>query len=108
MPNGPVALIVIGALMMGGGFGAAFAFMTRRAIALARETERERTASAIPTMQRLGYALGAAYSGIIANASGFAGDAQATAQATAFAIFALALIPGALGLLAMVRFLRRK
>lgn len=108
MPNGPVALIVIGALMMGGGFGAAFAFMTRRAIALARETERERTASAIPTMQRLGYALGAAYSGIIANASGFARDAEATAQATAFAIFALALIPGALGLLAMVRFLRRK
>ncbi len=95
--------------MMGGGFGAAFAFMTRRAIALAGDAERERTASAIPTMQRLGYALGAAYSGIIANASGFAHrHARSNGAGTAFAIFALSLIPGALGLLAMVRFLRRK
>lgn len=107
MPNGPVALIVTGALMMGGGFGAAFAFMTRRAIALAAKLEKERTASAIPTMQRLGYALGAAYAGIIANASGMAYDpTQATAERAAFLIFALALIPGLAGLAAMVRFLR--
>ncbi len=109
MPNGPVALIVIGALMMGGGFGAAFAFMTRRAIALVDKSERERIASAIPTMQRLGYALGAAYAGIIANASGMASDpGEASARLAAFSIFALALIPGVIGLAAMVRFLRFK
>jgi MFS family permease len=106
MPNGPVALIVAGALMMGGGFGAAFAFMTRRAISLAGTIDRERIGSAIPTMQRLGYALGAAFTGIIANSTGFSASAPlAEVRFTAFAIFALSVIPGVLGLAAMARFL---
>jgi predicted MFS family arabinose efflux permease len=106
MPTGPVALIIVAALMMGGGFGAAFAFMTRRAISLAGTLDRERMGSAIPTMQRLGYALGAAFTGIIANSSGFSASAsRADAQFTAFAIFSLSLVPGVLGLAAMARFL---
>jgi MFS family permease len=106
MPAGPVALIIVAAIMMGGGFGAAFAFMTRRATWLVEPGERERIASAIPTMQRLGYALGAAMSGVIANASGFSVNAPIeTAEFTAFAIFALSLVPGVLGLAAMLRFL---
>jgi hypothetical protein len=90
---------------MGAGFGAAWAYMTRRATALAPHGEAERIASAIPTVQRLGYALGAAFVGIIANGTGFADDASAAVAArTSFWVFALSLIPAAIGLAAAYRF----
>ena len=104
--TGPVWLIGLLAYVMGGGFGAAWAFMTRLATALATSGEKERVASAIPTVQRLGYALGSAYVGIIANGAGFADDASvAVAARTSHWIFALSLIPAAIGLLAAWRFI---
>jgi hypothetical protein len=102
---GPVWLIGVLAYCMGAGFGAAWAYMTRRATALAPHGEAERIASAIPTVQRLGYALGAAFVGIIANGTGFADDASAAVAArTSFWVFALSLIPAAIGLAAAYRF----
>jgi hypothetical protein len=55
----------------------------------------------------LGYALGAAYIGIVANAAGIAGtDGEANLQVAAMAIF-LACIPlAAVGLVAAVIFIR--
>lgn len=71
VPRGPVWLIVVAALLEGGGFGMAWTFILRRATALSAPGEATRLAGALPTVQRLGYALGAAYTGIVANASGF-------------------------------------
>lgn len=109
MASGPPAAIAAGSLMMGGGFGMAFVFMIRRATRLVGEGDRERIASAIPTTQRMGYALGAAFAGIVANASGF-GDAGGVDNASraATAIFATALVPAAIGLAAMALFVRRR
>ncbi len=104
VPTGPMALVAACAFVQGGGFGAAWTFMVKRAVALVPAGETDRISSAIPTTQRLGYALGAAYVGIIANSSGFA--EQATAQAAAHSsnwIFGLSLVPAVIGLLAMTR-----
>lgn len=85
VPNGPVWLIAVFAAMEGGGFGMAWTFILRRTIAVADPDEVQRISGAIPTIQRLGYALGAAYVGIVANAAGLltietAADARNVAQ----------------------------
>ena len=71
VPNGPVWLIAVFAAMDGAGFGLAWTFILRRTTSLAEPCEVQRISGAMPTVQRLGYALGAAYMGIVANASGF-------------------------------------
>jgi Na+/melibiose symporter-like transporter len=107
MSKGPVGLIVLGALLQGGGMGAAWAFLVRRATALVDKTEGDRTASAIPTVQRFGYAVGAALVGILANAAGFGEDSSMTvARFVSVAIFSASLLPAGLGLLAVLRFIR--
>jgi hypothetical protein len=102
VPAGWVSLVVLAATMQGGGFGLCWAFITRRTIAAARETDRERTAGALPTVQMLGYAIGAATAGIVANSLGFASVGEdelpdlEVAQTVAVWVF-LAFIPLGLG-----------
>lgn len=106
VPNGPVWLIAVCAAMEGGGFGMAWTFILRRATSLAPAAETARIAAAMPTVQRLGYALGAAYVGIVANAAGFAGATDRAGLAHAAATIFLACLPlAALGLVAMARFI---
>ena len=114
MVEGPVLLVAACSLVQGAGFGAAWAFMIRRANLLAPDGEGERVASAIPTLQRFGYAIGAACAGIIANAYGFGNvgedklaEAAASAEVMAnasHAIFLLSLVPAAIGLWAAWQF----
>jgi len=109
MTYGPPLAITAGAAMAGGGFGMAFVFMVRRAGRLVGDADRERIASAIPTMQRLGYALGAAFTGIVANAWGFGEEAGLeVARQTSVAIYGLSIVPAIVGLAAMTLFLRRR
>jgi MFS family permease len=102
VPNGPVWLIAVFAAMEGGGFGMAWTFILRRTIALADADEVQRVSGAIPTIQRLGYALGAASVGIVANASGLmAMETAADAANVARRVF-LSCVPfAAIGLIAM-------
>lgn len=103
VPNGPVWLIAVSAALEGGGFGMAWTFILRQATALADPTEAQRISGAIPTVQRLGYALGAAYIGIVANASGFLAMNSPEAAAGVARVIFLACLPFALfGLTAMV------
>ncbi len=105
VPNGPIPLIAFFAALDGAGFGMAWVFILRQLVACAEPAERERVSAAMPTIQRLGYALGAALIGIVANATGFSENMNSEdARRAAIAIY-LACIPFAgLGLLAMVRF----
>lgn len=109
VPNGPVWLIAVFAAMEGAGFGMAWTFILRLTTSLTDPDEVHRISGAIPTVQRLGFALGAAYVGIVANAFGFDGmETVAQAEAVARWIF-LACIPfGVLGLLAMISLVRRR
>jgi MFS family permease len=108
VPNGPVWLIAVFAALEGAGFGMAWTFILRRTTALADADDAQRIAGAIPTVQRLGFALGAAYTGIVANAFGFtAMETASKATEVARWIF-LACIPFAVvGLLAMTTLVRR-
>lgn len=107
VPNGPVWLIAVYATMEGAGFGMAWTFILRRTMKLVEADEVERISAAIPTMQRLGYALGAAYVGIVANASGLLSmETAADAAKVARWIFASCVPFAAIGLAAMSGLLR--
>ena len=99
VPNGPLWLIAACAFIEGGGFGIAWTFILRRTTRLAPAEETQRIAGALPTIQRFGYALGAAYIGLVANAAGFLDMAtQAEAQAVARIVFLACLPPAILAL----------
>ncbi|WP_170317638.1 MFS transporter [Paroceanicella profunda] len=107
LPAGPLWLITLLAVLKGGGFGMAWTFILRRARALAPEGELERVAGAFPTVQRMGYAVGAAWVGIVANAFGLDATMDlATAQRVAAAIFIACLPLAGVGLVAAAHFVR--
>lgn len=104
VPHGPLAAIVASALLMGGGFGFAWAFMARRILSRVGAAERAVASSAVPTMQLVGGAVGAAGAGAIANFLGFAhGIDAAVAVAGGFWLFASFVPVVAVGWLAAWR-----
>ena len=105
--SGPIWLIAAFAGLEGAGFGLAWTFILRRTTALAPADEVQRISGAIPTVQRLGYALGAAYIGIVANSIGFAEmDSAEAAARVARGVFAACLPFAALGILGMAGLVR--
>jgi MFS family permease len=96
VPEGSVPLILLCALLQGGGFGILWPFASRRIVEAAPEGERDIAASAFSTLQRLGYAIGAAVAGMIANANGFSGGFTRVAAESAGSILFLAFLPLAL------------
>ncbi len=109
MPDGPFWALPLFATLEGAGFGVAWTFILRRALARAPAGERDRFASALPTIHRLGYALGAAMIGIVANAAGFRdGVSVETAHPVAFWVFFAGLPFAAVGLYATWRFTRKR
>lgn len=105
VPQGPLWLVGLAMLMEGAGYGMAWTFILRRGGRLVAAGDGERFAAALPTVGRLGYALGASFVGILANRAGFAEAAGAAeAQQVARAIFAGSLPVAALGCLTMARF----
>ena len=107
VPNGPLGLIALFAFLEGAGFGMAWTFILRKATSMAVADERDRIASALPTIQRLGYAVGASYMGIVANVLGFSDDlGSGIARSVAFWIFVLCLPLAAVGLAAGIAFVR--
>ncbi len=107
--TGPVILLALLALLEGAGFGVAWASILRRMLTLADQQDRERVSAAIPTIQRLGYAIGAAWIGIVANAGGLDVDtSRETTQAVTRWVFGACLPMALVGLLAAVRFVGRR
>ena len=107
IPAGNIPAILFCALLQGGGFGIAWPFATRIIVASAPAEESTIASSAVPALQRIGYATGAAAAGIVANATGFAdGLSGETAESVARWLF-LAFLPLALvGCAAAVRMSR--
>lgn len=109
VPYGSAWLTASFGFVEGAGFGLAWTFISRRVCAVVPSNEIERATSAIPTAQAIGYAIGASYIGIVANASGFAAHLDgATMRFTAAVIF-LSCTPLALvGLVATYKFVATK
>jgi len=99
MPTGPVWALAPLLMAAGAGFGISFGFVTQRIVAGAAADDRARASSAIPTTQMIGYAMGAAACGIIANGLGFSREASSEVLETAafwsFAAFLPAILAGA-------------
>ncbi len=107
MPNGPVLALAPWAVLQGAGFGMCWAFIIRRVVAGAAADDRERASSALPTTQLLGYAIGSALAGLVANSLGFAdGAAVAEAKLVGFWIFAAFLPVTLVGAVAAWRLAR--
>lgn len=104
IPAGSIPLILLCALLQGGGFGVAWPFVTRLIVAAAPRDEQTIASAAVPTMQRIGYAVGAAVAGIVANASGFSEGLNREAAGHVAGLLFLAFIPlGIVGCLAAMR-----
>ena len=105
VPQGPVWLIAVFALFEGIGFGACWSFILRRMTRLADASEQQRVAAAMPTVQRFGYAFGAAYIGIVGNAVGLDRIPGVEVLESASRLIFIACLPFAvLGLVAAVKF----
>ncbi len=96
VPSGSMAGLLFFATLQGGGFGILWPFANRRVVEAAPLHERELAASAFSTLQRMGYAVGSATAGIIANANGFSGGFTKAAATTAAPPLFLYFIPIAL------------
>ncbi len=104
MPHGPVWALVPWLTLQGAGFGMCWAFLLRRIVAGVPAGERERASSAMPTLQMIGYAVGSAATGIVANALGLIeGAPLEVVRTVAFWVFAAFLPLAALGVVAAWR-----
>lgn len=107
VPAGNVSVILFCALLQGGGFGIAWPFVTRMIVADAIAGESTVAASSVPAMQRIGYAVGAALAGIVANVSGFSrGLSGETAAGVASWLFVAFLPLAAIGCMAAFMLVR--
>jgi MFS family permease len=89
VPIGSLWGIIVCGLLQGVGFGLFWPSLVHRIVHLAEPRERTLAAAAPGTIQRLGYAVGAAATGIAANASGLAaGISVSVAKEAAFWVFA--------------------
>lgn len=108
MPRGPVSALLPWVSLQGAGFGMCWAFLLRRIVAAAPAGERERAAAAMPTFQMIGYAIGAATSGIVANTLGLVDGASVeVVRAVAFWVFAAFLPLAPIGIAAAFRLTAR-
>lgn len=106
MADHALLLVGVGLALVGIGFGISHSFINQRLMAGAPAGEEDATATAIPTLECLGAAIGAALAGLAGNAAGFAGpltsDVVANGSLLVFgggAIFALIAIVMAAGFL---------
>ena len=107
VPYGPIWFIFVSAILMGSGYGMAWTFILRLATQTAEVEDISRVSGAMPTVQRLGFAFGAAYLGIVANSSGISSiDIPGRAEGIGSAVFAAPLLPVIFGL-AVLYFLAR-
>ena len=79
---GPIAGLLTAILVVGLGIGMCWAFVAQRVMGGAAREEATIAASAMPTVQQVGLALGGAAAGLVANMAGLSGgDAAGIAQA---------------------------
>lgn len=107
--NGPLALIAVFATIEGVGFGISWTFVLRRSRRLADPDDQERLSGAMPTVGRVGFAVGASITGVLANAAGFSlGGSIEGARVVAATVFIGCLPFALLALIAMACFVSYK
>jgi MFS family permease len=91
LDSGSLLLVILSATVLGAGFGASWAYVTRAVLEHLPASERAVGSSAIPAVQMIGNAIGAAFAGMLANVLGLADGINRTdATAISFWLFAAA------------------
>jgi MFS family permease len=67
----PLYISAFALISLGSGFGLSYSFFTEYVIGLSPDTERDVTAGAVPTLENVCSAMGAALAGLLGNAAGF-------------------------------------
>ena len=78
VPNTNIALIVFVLVIACAGFGAFWGYLIRKVVDHADVQDHDRASSMLPVTQQIGFALGAAYAGLVANGLGY--SAQSSVQ----------------------------
>lgn len=106
-PRGPLSLIIVMAIVSSGGFGMMWGFIIKRVIAAAPADDKDRAASLLPITQQTGFALGAAFSGIIVSILGLGEDiSDESLRTIAFWLFVSFVPIAILGNVSAWRFVR--
>lgn len=104
--DGPLVWLAVYVLLTGTGIGICFAHLNTWAIAGAQAGEENLTAASIPTVRSLGFAFGAAFAGVIANAVGFTNEfSPAVVAQVATWVYGICVIPPAVVVLLALRLL---
>lgn len=107
MTGGPILHVGFALALVGIGFGISHSFINQRIMAAAPEGQEDATATAIPTLECLGGAIGAAAVGLIGNAAGFAGPLTSGVVARgSLGVFGVGALVAVLATLAALAFLR--
>ena len=100
-------LLVPAVIVLGIGIGQCWPFVAHRVMSSAKAGDEMIAASSVPTVQQMGFALGAALAGLVANTSGLSGGIAGEGMVQAsFWVPASFVVPAALACLASLR-LRR-
>ena len=99
---GPIAGLLLAIVLVGLGIGMCWAFVAQRVMGGAAPEEATIAASAMPTVQQVGLALGGATAGLIANMAGLSGGDVGGIAQTAFwvptSFTCAAVVAGVMGL----------
>jgi predicted MFS family arabinose efflux permease len=100
--SGPIAGLVLAIVLVGLGIGMCWAFVAQRVMGGAAREEATIAASAMPTVQQVGLALGGAAAGLVANMAGISGGDVGGIAQTAFwvptSFTCAAVVAGVMGL----------
>jgi MFS family permease len=97
-------LLIPAIVVLGIGIGQCWPFVAQRVMSGAKPGDEMIAASSVPTVQQMGFALGAALAGLAANASGLsAGIADTDMGRAAFWVPAVFVVPAALACAASLR-----
>jgi MFS family permease len=106
-PHAATWLLIPAIVLLGVGIGQCWPFVAQRVMSGAKPGDETIAASSVPTVQQMGFALGAALAGLVANASGLAaGIADEGMVRAAFWVPASFVVPAAAAFLVGLR-LRR-
>ncbi len=102
--EGPIWALIAMVFLTGLGIGQCHAHITNHIMSNARPGEEALTAGAVPTMQSLGFAFGAATAGLLSNVAGMSGGISIpTLTSVTDWIYGFAMFPATFALLAAVR-----
>ncbi len=93
-------IALIGQIVIGGGYGISWGFLSQTVMEGARDGERDRASASVPTLQSAGYALGAAIAGLVANAAGYTVTDATALRSAAMTVFATSVAIGVLAVIA--------